>query len=118
MMDIWKVQLDEQGNPMSEPINLRQPVNSEFDEVSPFYHEISGNLFFSSDGHKSMGGLDIFRSIWNDDLGGFFPPQNMGKPINSPNDENYFIIDENLQHGFITSNRAECTDCDSIYSKR
>lgn len=115
-MDIWKIKLDEQGNPMGEPENLRQPVNSEFDEVSPFFHDVSKNLFFSSDGHKSMGGLDIFRSRWSEDVGSFFPPQNMGKPINSPNDENYFILDEDLENGFVTSNRADCTDCDSLYS--
>ncbi|MCG8576957.1 MAG: hypothetical protein MI810_18895, partial [Flavobacteriales bacterium] len=80
-MDLWRIKLDDNGNPIGEPENLKKPVNSEFDEVSPFYHEKSNILFFSSDGHNSMGGLDIFRSVYSKDIASFGIPANMGQPI-------------------------------------
>lgn len=115
-LDLWRVELDETGNAMGMPQNLGRPVNSEFDELAPFYHEENNTLFFSSNGHESMGGRDIFFSKYDKDVGAFTTPENMGQPINSPFDESYYIIDKDYRFGFLTSNRGECTDCDSLYS--
>lgn len=115
-LDIYRIEIDENGNPIGEPTNLGQPVNSEFDEKTPFYHDISSTLFFSSDGHESIGGLDIFKSHYNPDIEVFTKPENMGEPINSTHDDSYYVIDENLKYGFLTSNRSDCSECDSLYS--
>lgn len=116
-MDIWKIEIDELGNPVGEPENLGEPVNSEFDEVTPFFHETSSTLFFSSDGHKSMGGLDIYKSSYNFDENYYASPVNVGKPINSSKDDAYMIWDSYLKHGWFSSDREPCEGghCYDIY---
>lgn len=114
--DIWRIELDEYGNPTGEPYNLGEPLNSEYDELAPFFHEVSGSMFFSSDGHASMGGLDIFKSNYDPEADYFEMPVNLGIPINSAHDDSYYVTDGDIRNGFITSNRAECTDCDSLYT--
>lgn len=114
--DIWRIALDEVGSPTGEPYNLGEPLNSEYDELSPFFHEKSSSLFFSSDGHASMGGLDIFKSNYDPESDFYEMPINLGIPINSAHDDSYYVTDDEMRYGFITSNRAECTDCDSLYT--
>jgi outer membrane protein OmpA-like peptidoglycan-associated protein/tetratricopeptide (TPR) repeat protein len=116
-LDIWRVKINpESGMPLEEPHNLGKPINSEFDEKAPFYHEKSRTLFFSSDGHETIGGLDIFKSDFDKDIGNFRKPQNVGTPINSIKDDSYFIIDEMLRFGFVSSNRSDCSTCDSTFT--
>jgi outer membrane protein OmpA-like peptidoglycan-associated protein/tetratricopeptide (TPR) repeat protein len=116
-LDIWKVDIDPSGMPMGEAVNLGAPVNSEMDEVTPFFQESSSTLFFSSTGHKSIGGLDIFKSSYNrtDELYGM--PKNLGQPINSPQDDAYMIWDSKLEYGYFSSDREECEGghCYDIY---
>ena len=116
-MDIWKIKIDELGNPVGEPENLGNAINSEFDEVTPFFHETTSTLFFSSDGHKSIGGLDIFKSSYNYDEDYYSAPQNLGQPINSSKDDAYMIWDTYLKHGWFSSDREPCEGghCYDIY---
>lgn len=114
-LDLWKIKIDENGNTIGESINLGKAVNTEFDEKSPFYHETLKVLFFSSNGHSNLGGFDIFKSKYDKDLEMYRSPNNLGSPINSSKDDTYFILDSKLKNGFLTSNRGECSDCDSIY---
>ncbi len=114
--DIWRIKLAENGQLDGEPENIGGPVNSEFDERAPFYHQKSRTLFFSSDGHKSTGGLDIFKSNYDRDAESFGIPKNAGAPINSPKDDSYFIANEDLTDGFLSSNRDSCTTCDSVFN--
>lgn len=113
--DIWRIELNEVGLPKGEPYNVGEPLNSEYDEFAPFFHEPSSSLFFSSDGHASMGGLDIFKSNYDPESDFYEMPINLGIPINSKHDDSYYVTDGEIRHGFITSNRSECTDCDSLY---
>jgi len=116
-MDIWKIAIDELGNPVGEPENLGEPINTEFDEVTPFFHETTSTLFFSSEGHKSMGGLDIFKSSYNRDEDWYAKPVNLGKPINSSKDDAYMIWDSFMKHGWFSSDREPCEGghCYDIY---
>jgi outer membrane protein OmpA-like peptidoglycan-associated protein len=116
-MDIWMVGIDEAGNPISEPKNLGSPVNSPADEVTPFFHETTSTLFFASNGHKSIGGLDIFKSSYNRDTEYYTAPQNMGEPINSAQDDAYLIFDKFLKKGYFSSDREPCDGghCYNIY---
>lgn len=116
-LDIYRVRIDEGGNPIEEPQNLGKPVNSEFDEKTPFYHEKSRTLFFSSDGHETIGGFDVFKSDFDKDAGNFTIPANMGTPINSKFDDSYFIVDDMLRYGYVSSNRTDCQECDSTFSE-
>lgn len=116
-LDIWKIKLDEHGLPFGEPENLGKEVNSELDEVTPFYHEFSGTLFFSSNGHNSIGGLDVFKASYNFDNESFERPANLGMPINSNKDDAYLIWDKMLTKGFLSSDREDCKNghCYNIY---
>lgn len=109
-MDIWYEFVDEEGRTYGEPVNMGPLFNTPEDEVSPFFHVATSSMYFSSDGHSGFGGLDVFRasrsndSVWS-------APVNMGQPINSSNDDSYFVLDESQQNGFVTSDRKECTSC-------
>ncbi|MCH2223625.1 MAG: OmpA family protein [Crocinitomicaceae bacterium] len=116
-MDLWKVSLDETGNITGDAINLGRPINSELDEVSPFFHQTSLTLFFSSNGHNSIGGLDIFKCSYDRKNRGWNNPVNMGMPINSSKDDAYIIWDNLMNKGYFSSDRAECDHghCYDIY---
>ena len=116
-MDLWRIRITPDGKTMGEAQNLESPVNSEFDEVTPFFHEATGTLFFSSNGHRSMGGLDVFKSSYDRDAGYFGKPQNLGQPINSSKDDAYMIWDKFLKTGWLSSDREPCEGghCYDIY---
>ena len=116
-MDIWKIELDSLGNPEGEAVNLNFPINTEADEVTPFFHEASSTLFFSSDGNNSIGGLDIFKSSMDRELEVYSAPENLGMPINSSYDDAYLIWDAQLKRGYMSSDREPCTGghCFDIY---
>lgn len=116
-MDIWKIELDSLGNLKGDAVNLNFPINTEADEVTPFFHEASSTLFFSSDGNNSIGGLDVFKSSMDRELEVYSAPENMGMPINSSYDDAYLIWDAQLKRGYMSSDREPCTGghCFDIY---
>ena len=116
-LDLWFIELDEAGFPIGEAKNLGRPVNSELDEQSPFFHEASSTLFFSSNGHNSIGGLDLFKASFSKENKAFNAPENLGLPINSSMDDSYLIWDTFLNKGYFASDRAKCENghCFDIY---
>ena len=116
-MDLWKIEIDELGNVEGEAENLSRQVNSELDEVTPFYHEASSTLFFSSNGHNSIGGLDVYKSYFNKEDKVYNTPENLGLPINSSKDDAYLIWDSKLKKGYLSSDREPCESghCYDIY---
>jgi len=118
-LDIWVCSIDESGM-ISEPKNLGSPVNTAGDEVTPFLHSLSSQLYFSSNGLTGLGGLDIFKTEYNPDDGVFGLPINVGKPINSSKDDSYYIMERNGLSGLFSSDRAECPggNCYKIYGFR
>lgn len=100
-------------NTYSEPMNLGKNINTEGRETFPFISK-NGDLYFSSDAHVGLGGLDVFVS--QSDSGVFESPYNLGKPLNSPSDDFSFIIDNDTQMGYFTSNRSGGVGSDDIYS--
>lgn len=116
-LDLWFIELDEAGLPVGEAKNLGRPVNSELDEQSPFFHEASSTLFFSSNGHNSIGGLDLFKASFSKENKAFNAPENLGLPINSSMDDSYLIWDTFLNKGYFASDRAKCVNghCFDIY---
>jgi outer membrane protein OmpA-like peptidoglycan-associated protein len=116
-MDIWVIDLDENGQVVGEASNLGTTINTSFDEVTPFFHEASSTLYFSSNALTSIGGLDIFMARYDRDNRAFGRPENMGKPINSSMDDSYLVWDGLLQKGFFSSDRADCENghCYNIY---
>jgi outer membrane protein OmpA-like peptidoglycan-associated protein len=109
-MDLWYVNVDEEGKPTGKPINMGKMFNTAEDEVTPFFHYYTSTLYFSSNGLAGYGGLDVFKSTFNSDSL-WSAPKNMGKPINSSKDDAYFVLERSQRHGFVTSDRKECATC-------
>lgn len=112
--DIWSTMIDSDGN-TTEPINLGPTINTPGDEISPFYHELSKTLYFSSEGHIGFGGLDVFKSEIDVNTDWWTKAENMGQPVNSPRDDSYFVMAPDNTSGYVTSDREDCDECDSIY---
>lgn len=110
--DIYVVDIKADGT-YGEVLNLGANVNTEGRENFPFMSE-SGMLYYASDGHLGLGGLDVFKIDSENFSGGVI--QNMGKPINSSKDDFGFIINEASQKGYVSSNRAGGKGDDDIYS--
>jgi len=102
--DIYVSQLDKKGKRWSKAVNLGPAINSEFDEISVFVSPDESTLYFSSNGHKSIGGYDIFKSELKDSI--WSEPINMGIPINSPVHDIYLKIMPNGRDAYYCSDRA------------
>lgn len=98
-----------------EPMNLGPNINTEYDEDAPFIHSAGNILFFSSMGHKNMGGFDIFRSSFNE-IGTFTIPVNMGSPINTVDDDIFFVLNTDASVGYLSSEREGGFGSQDIYS--
>ncbi|MCB9336287.1 MAG: PD40 domain-containing protein [Flavobacteriales bacterium] len=101
--DIWTSELSE-GGVWSVPTRLSDVINTEGREESVFIHPDNQTLYFSSDGHPGMGGLDIFMST-KDANGNWTTPVNLGYPINTFNDENSLLVDAAGNLAYFASNR-------------
>jgi len=110
--DIFVVDVHDDGS-FSEPRNLGPEINTPRKEMFPFISD--SKLYFSSDGHVGLGGLDIYEVAFNDS-DGFLEVRNLGKPINSNRDDFSYIINEATQQGFFASNRKGGKGDDDIYS--
>ena len=100
-------------NSFSEPRNLGPKINTERKEMFPFIND--KKLYFSSDGHTGLGGLDIYGVAYTEE-NGFEEVKNLGKPVNSNKDDFSYIINEENQQGFFASNRKGGKGDDDIYS--
>lgn len=100
----------------SAPVNLGAAINTAGDDVTPFYK--NGLLYFSSNGHTNIGGLDIFKSQWNGSE--WSKPENLGKGYNSSADDTYYVTADDGT-AYFTSNRPGPrslkgkTCCDDVY---
>ena len=88
----------------SEPVNLGAVVNTEYDEGGISIAPDGKTMFFSSQGHNSMGGYDIFKTTMNDN-GIWSEPVNLGYPINTVNNDMSFTLSTDTKTGYFASNR-------------
>jgi len=109
--DIYKVKILSNGG-YSSPQNLGPQINTEGKETFPFVTD-ENEIYFASDGHPGLGGLDVFVGKINDV--GVSNIQNLGADINSPNDDFAYIIDIKSRKGFFSSNRKGGQGSDDIY---
>ena len=103
--DIYKI--EKIGiNKFSDPISLGDVINTPYDEDYAFLHPDGKTLYFSSKGHNSMGGYDIFKSIYDNASGTWSTPINLDFPINTPDDDILYISDIDNQLAYFASSRA------------
>ncbi len=112
--DIYVANFVKRGRTWGDPINLGPTINTKGNELFPFLHE-DGTLYFSSDGHVTLGGLDILRTkAKSKDPTDWKIPENMGCPVNTKADDFGIMVDKGHEHGYFTSDRARPGD-DDIY---
>lgn len=99
--DIYVMNLMPDGN-WSEPKCLGTNINTIYDEETPFMHPDGVTLFFSSKGHNSMGGYDVFYVTMNGD-DEFTEPKNLGYPINTPDDEVSYVLNMDGRRAYMAS---------------
>tara|TARA_B100000035_G_scaffold297500_1_gene290326 strand:+ start:1285 stop:3252 length:1968 start_codon:yes stop_codon:yes gene_type:complete len=110
--DIYKSEIKD-GGILGEPINLGQKINTEEQEVFPHIC-CDDTLYFSSNGHLGLGGLDVFYSKNIDDK--WSNVRNVGLPVNSNSDDFAFKMGEDCTNGFVSSNRSGGVGSDDIYA--
>lgn len=112
MFDIYKAPINEDGS-LGTPVNMGQKVNTEGQEMFP-YVSSNNTIYFSSNGHLGLGGMDVFYTKEID--GKLAPIRNVGIPINSNADDFAFTIDEDTEEGFVSSNRDGGKGSDDVYA--
>jgi peptidoglycan-associated lipoprotein len=110
--DIWMVSRTGENGKWGNPVNLGSPINTPGDELFPFAHA-DGSLYFSSDGHIGMGGLDIFRARKNES--GQWQVENLKYPMNSAADDFGIVFEDSRESGYFSSARKGRFS-DDIYS--
>lgn len=110
--DLYRVAILADGK-FGAPENLGATINTEGRETFPFL-SAEGELYFASDGHLGLGGLDVFVSKMNEDRS-FSKPINLGNPINTAYDDFAYVINSETQIGYLSSNRPEGKGSDDVY---
>jgi outer membrane protein OmpA-like peptidoglycan-associated protein len=111
-LDIWKTELQPNGS-WSNPVNLGPQINTKANEDAPFIHPDQKTLFFTSDGHNTMGGRDIFVSKLANNT--WKAPENMGYPINTTANDNYFTLIADGTRAYFSSDRKNGMGGQDIY---
>ncbi|HEY3404369.1 MAG TPA: OmpA family protein [Ohtaekwangia sp.] len=111
-LDIWVSELDAKGE-WGKAVNLGGNVNTHGNEDSPFIHADGVTLYFSSDGHPSMGSNDIYFSEFKD--GRWHKPVNLGYPINSIEYDGFFSISSDKKTGYYSAIRPDGLGSADIY---
>jgi hypothetical protein len=112
--DIYRTEIKEDGS-WSKPVNLGNVINTEYDEDAPFIHPDGNVLYFSSTGHTSIGGFDIFQSVISEKQM-FGQPENFGYPINTTADDMSFSVSGDGKEIYFADSRGEDSGDMNIYT--
>src|SRR5690554_2789016 len=93
-------------------------VNTKYNEDYPYMHPTGKYLYFSSEGHNSMGGYDVFRSRYDAETNSFGPPENMDISISSPSNDFLYIVDSLDRYAYFASQRESESDQVHVYNVR
>ncbi len=111
-LDIWKV--TKTGDTWDVIENLGPEVNTPYNEDGVFIHPDGTTIYFSSQGHNSMGGYDIFETNYEE--GKWTKPVNMGRPINSADDDIYFVLTADGKNAYLASAKPQGKGMQDIYN--
>lgn len=112
--DLYSIKKAPNGK-WAKPMNLGSKINTEYNEDAPFIHPHDSVLYFSSEGHQNIGGYDIFKSSF-DEAEHFTSPKNMGYPINTTDDDIFFVLNGSGSTGYMSSKRKDSYGLYDIYS--
>lgn len=102
--DLFVSYMDEKGE-WDYLEQLDSNINSPFDEISPYVDVVTNTLYFSSKGHNTMGGFDVFKCLYDSETKKWGNPINLGYPLNTPEDEVYFTHMSQSDIAYYSSNR-------------
>lgn len=111
--DIYLSKWNEKLRKWGRAINLGQTINTKYDEESVFIHSDGKTLYFSSKGHNTMGGYDIFKSVFEN--GKWSVPENIGYPINTPDDDVFYVLSESKKYAYYASIKEDGLGKRDIY---
>lgn len=94
----------------SKPKDIGSEINTDFDEDYPYLAPDGVTLYFASNGHYSMGGFDVYKSVYNPITRKWSTPENIGFPFSSPFDDIMFIPDKNEEMAIVVTNRNTTVD--------
>ena len=100
--DIYLSTQDAKGK-WAEPVNVGPKINTQYSEMSPFFDQSTGTLYFSSAGHKTMGGYDIFKSVYDSTAKEWGEPTNIGYPVNTSDDNIFYQVAAGGKRGYYAS---------------
>ena len=112
--DIYVSHLDKNDR-WGEPENLGPEINTDRNEEAPFISKSGLHLYFSSDGHAGMGDLDIYRAEIDPETNKFHLPVNLGYPINSVENDIFFVLNGNETHAYYSSLKSTSKGDQDIY---
>ncbi len=115
--DIYMSKKDPKGE-WAEPVNLGSYVNTEYDDEGPYLDFTGKTLFFSSKGHQCMGGYDLYRTMYDSTSNKWSKPENLLYPINSTDDDMYFVLSPDGVFGYFSSTKSNGYGDADIYRIR
>lgn len=89
----------------AQPQALPEMINSKYNEDFPYLSNDGTTLYFASEGHNSMGGYDLFKTTWNPETNTYTPPENLGFPINSTDDDRNICVTPDNRVAYISAFR-------------
>ena len=99
----------------AEPINMGKTINTSSDEIYPYLSNDGSELYFASQGHNSIGGYDIFKSQFDLSTKEWLKPENIGYPLNTPDDNMSICFDETKKYAYVAANRKDAIGDLDIY---
>lgn len=112
--DIYRIKKLPNGK-WAMPYNLGKEINTPYDDDDPYLHPDGVTLYFSSKGHSTMGEYDVFKSVLNIETNKFSPPESLGYPINSVNNDRFFVLSGDGKHGYYSSVKDDSKGSSDIY---
>ena len=100
--DIYMSTMDEKGK-WGKAVNLGPTINTKYGEEGIYIHPDGRTIYFSSQAHKTMGGYDIFKSVYDEATKTWSTPENLGYPVNTPDDDVFFVVSASGKHGYYAS---------------
>lgn len=113
-LDIYRATKDAKGE-WSNVKNMGPKINTEYDDDGPFIDYDSKTLYFSSKGRKGMGGFDIYKSVFDEATNEWSEPENLGYPINTPDNDIYFVSTKDGKRAYYSSVREDGLGYDDIF---
>ena len=104
-LDLYTATRSAIGSDWGAARSLGSNINTKYDDDSPYLSKDGKTLYFSSRGHNTMGGYDIFKSDYDEAGRKWGPAQNMGYPVNTPDDDSYYRLSPDGSYAYLSSYR-------------